>query len=72
MLILCFLYVLQEVRGNLRARKLGVCTPVPFLYDLDTNTVYLQDTGGLTLRDILNSEHAESESKSFAHDPGGF
>jgi TP53 regulating kinase and related kinases len=43
----------QEVRCMLKARKLGVPTPVVYHVDVTTATIYMQHISGSSLKDVL-------------------
>ncbi|KAI3438592.1 hypothetical protein D9Q98_001016 [Chlorella vulgaris] len=44
----------QEVRSMMRARKLGVRTPVPFLVDHDASCIYMERIEGHSVKTLLH------------------
>ena len=45
--------VLQETKGILRARKLGIKTPTVYLVDQQTNSILMEKVRGITVKDWL-------------------
>jgi len=52
----------QEARGILKARKLGVLTPVLYFVDDNTSSIYLEKVNGKIVRDILPSMSDEERN----------
>jgi len=50
----CGRYV-QEVRGMVRARKLGTLTPVPYAVDLQAASISMERVAGSTVKALLHS-----------------
>ena len=53
----------QEVRSMLRARKLGVPTPVLYYVDQQTNTIYMERVNGHSLKATLHQGTLTQEQK---------
>lgn len=45
--------MLQETKGILRARKLGIKTPTVYLVDQQTNSILMEKVRGITVKDWL-------------------
>lgn len=46
----------MEVKGMLKARKLGIRTPTVYLVDQETNSIVMEKMGGVTVKDWLRAE----------------
>lgn len=53
----------QEVRSMLRARKLGVPTPVVYYVDQDTATIYMQRVHGHSLKAALHNNDLDEAAQ---------
>ena len=56
--------VLQEVRSLLRARKMGVPTPVPYHVDLATACIYMERVGGESVKALLRQAELGAEGEA--------
>jgi TP53 regulating kinase-like protein len=54
---------LQEVRSILRARKLGVPTPVLYYVEHETNCIYMEKVEGVSLKALLQSKQLDEQSE---------
>lgn len=55
---------LQEVRSILRARKLGVPTPVLYYVEHETNCIYMGKVDSVSLKAALQSKQLDEQSES--------
>jgi TP53 regulating kinase and related kinases len=56
----------QEVRSLLRCRQVGIRTPVVFLVDDTSQTIYMEKIRGLTLRTWLDGSPSSTEMQNAA------
>ena len=53
--------MLQEVRSIVRARKLGVPTPVLYYVEHETNSIYMEKVEGMSVKAALQSRHLDEQ-----------
>ena len=54
---------LQEVRSILRARKLGVPTPVLYYVEHETNCIYMEKVEGVSLKAALQNKQLDEQGE---------
>jgi TP53 regulating kinase and related kinases len=52
---------MQEVRSIVKARKLGVRTPVVYYVEFEANAIYMEKVHGTSLKDLLLSAKLSDE-----------
>jgi tRNA A-37 threonylcarbamoyl transferase component Bud32 len=52
---------MQEVRSTLKARKLGVRTPVVYYVEHEASTIYMEKVLGTSLKDLLLQSQLSAE-----------
>ena len=51
---------MQEVRSLLKARKLGILTPVLCDVELEASTIYMESVAGFSVKELLKKGMSQS------------